>query len=250
MHGAPFNSIVPWPRSGKFNSSPFLSLSTTSISSAPPSPFPCDARHVHCLPHRGLCPPLHPRSLSLVGAHGHRRPIRSQRAQPRRCISCVLPMHLHPPLPLTLIYICCRSGNPFRESGPPACMAKLIMMRHKVRKKTAPLSHSHKPPCCAYMHELLTCTPAVKPSQHAMAAHFYGRSTYPTASVHITDASPTASVMDPHPQTFRSTTPLTQHPLFLLSLSATNQRRFMHALAFVASSHQTTTLTTIPHRPL
>jgi hypothetical protein len=26
------------------------------------------------------------------------------------------------------------SGNPFRESGPPACMAKLIMMRHKVRK--------------------------------------------------------------------------------------------------------------------
>ena len=25
-------------------------------------------------------------------------------------------------------------GNPFRESGPPACMAKLIMMRHKVRK--------------------------------------------------------------------------------------------------------------------
>jgi hypothetical protein len=26
-------------------------------------------------------------------------------------------------------------GNPFRESGPPACMAKLIMMRHKVRKR-------------------------------------------------------------------------------------------------------------------
>ncbi|KAI0289493.1 hypothetical protein BC826DRAFT_914419 [Russula brevipes] len=25
------------------------------------------------------------------------------------------------------------SRNPFRESGPPACMAKLIMMRHKVR---------------------------------------------------------------------------------------------------------------------
>ncbi len=25
------------------------------------------------------------------------------------------------------------AGNPFRESGPPACMAKLIMMRHKVR---------------------------------------------------------------------------------------------------------------------
>jgi hypothetical protein len=26
------------------------------------------------------------------------------------------------------------TGNPVRESGPPACMAKLIMLRHKVRK--------------------------------------------------------------------------------------------------------------------
>jgi hypothetical protein len=26
------------------------------------------------------------------------------------------------------------TGNPFRESGPPACMAKLIMMRHKVTR--------------------------------------------------------------------------------------------------------------------
>ena len=24
------------------------------------------------------------------------------------------------------------AGNPVRESGPPACMAKLIMLRHKV----------------------------------------------------------------------------------------------------------------------
>ena len=24
------------------------------------------------------------------------------------------------------------AGNPFREQGPPACMAKLIMLRHKV----------------------------------------------------------------------------------------------------------------------
>ena len=32
------------------------------------------------------------------------------------------------------------TGNPFRESGPPACMAKLIMMRHKVRRKTIPRS--------------------------------------------------------------------------------------------------------------
>jgi hypothetical protein len=26
------------------------------------------------------------------------------------------------------------AGNPFRESGPPACMAKLIMLRHKVSR--------------------------------------------------------------------------------------------------------------------
>lgn len=30
------------------------------------------------------------------------------------------------------------AGNPFRESGPPACMAKLIMMRHKVRSSLSP----------------------------------------------------------------------------------------------------------------
>ncbi|EIM85553.1 uncharacterized protein STEHIDRAFT_169442 [Stereum hirsutum FP-91666 SS1] len=27
--------------------------------------------------------------------------------------------------------------NPFRESGPPACMAKLIMLRHKLNQTTA-----------------------------------------------------------------------------------------------------------------
>jgi hypothetical protein len=27
----------------------------------------------------------------------------------------------------------CTLGNPVRETGPPACMAKLIMLRHKVR---------------------------------------------------------------------------------------------------------------------
>ncbi|KAG1773878.1 hypothetical protein P692DRAFT_20793690 [Suillus brevipes Sb2] len=28
------------------------------------------------------------------------------------------------------------SRNPFRESGPPACMAKLIMLRHKIQTGT------------------------------------------------------------------------------------------------------------------
>ena len=35
------------------------------------------------------------------------------------------------------------TGNPFRESGPPACMAKLIMMRHKVRNAPLPLCSLH-----------------------------------------------------------------------------------------------------------
>jgi hypothetical protein len=100
--------------------------------STPPSPFSHDARHAHCLPRRGLCPPLHPRSFRLVRAHGHRRTIRSSRAGPRRCISCVL--CTSPSRSYTYSFIDV-SGNPFRESGPPACMAKLIMMRHKVRKK-------------------------------------------------------------------------------------------------------------------
>ena len=37
---------------------------------------------------------------------------------------------------LSLSVLCI--GTPFRESGPPACMAKLIMLRHKVSP----------PPCC------------------------------------------------------------------------------------------------------
>ena len=46
--------------------------------------------------------------------------------------------HLPPPLSLSSRRPSLSvSGNPFRESGPPACMAKLIMMRHKVRKKSA-----------------------------------------------------------------------------------------------------------------
>ena len=36
--------------------------------------------------------------------------------------------------------VCCLPGNPVRETGPPACMAKLIMLRHKVRAHAASLS--------------------------------------------------------------------------------------------------------------
>jgi hypothetical protein len=42
-----------------------------------------------------------------------------------------------------------KTGNPFRESGPPACMAKLIMMRHKVRKpRSARTPRAYSPPVC------------------------------------------------------------------------------------------------------
>jgi hypothetical protein len=30
----------------------------------------------------------------------------------------------------------CQPGNPFRETGPPANMAKLILLRHKVGRST------------------------------------------------------------------------------------------------------------------
>ena len=45
-------------------------------------------------------------------------------------VACPLPLH-------GLSALCI--GTPFRESGPPACMAKLIMLRHKV---------SSALPCC------------------------------------------------------------------------------------------------------
>lgn len=33
-------------------------------------------------------------------------------------------------------FSCCQPGNPFRETGPPANMAKLILLRHKVSPLT------------------------------------------------------------------------------------------------------------------
>lgn len=49
-----------------------------------------------------------------------------------------------------LVSLFFRTGNPVRESGPPACMAKLIMMRHRVRdvhrvQRNTPLTLSLTP---------------------------------------------------------------------------------------------------------
>ncbi|KAH9049233.1 hypothetical protein EDB83DRAFT_2401014 [Lactarius deliciosus] len=67
--------------------------------------------------------PSDARELSLVVA------ARASHLSPLRSLST-----LHEaltPAPLTPGY---PTGNPFRESGPPACMAKLIMMRHKLNQ--------------------------------------------------------------------------------------------------------------------
>lgn len=45
------------------------------------------------------------------------------------------PPHIHSRLQVaqdTILPLLFCTGNPVRESGPPACMAKLIMMRHRV----------------------------------------------------------------------------------------------------------------------
>ncbi|TFY81788.1 hypothetical protein EWM64_g2221 [Hericium alpestre] len=38
------------------------------------------------------------------------------------------------------------TGNPFREQGPPACMAKLIMLRHKLNNQTNSRKRRVSPP--------------------------------------------------------------------------------------------------------
>jgi hypothetical protein len=79
-------------------------------------------------------------------------------------------------------------------------MAKLIMMRHKVR--SAPF-HTHS------LTHLRAGHRTVKPSQYPPAAYQYSRPTYSTSAVHVTHTASTTSTMDPHPQTYQSTTPLT-----------------------------------------
>ncbi|KAH9007346.1 hypothetical protein EDB86DRAFT_82519 [Lactarius hatsudake] len=69
--------------------------------------------------------PSDARELSLVVASraSHLSPLHSAPSPPSTRRS-------HP-RPFTPGY---PTGNPFRESGPPACMAKLIMMRHKLNQ--------------------------------------------------------------------------------------------------------------------
>jgi hypothetical protein len=208
---------------GRFAQSPPFSSSTTTSSSTrlgdSALPLPVhDACHACLLPRGSLCPPLHPGSLCLVRAHGHRRTIRQPRTRPRRCISyapaslpATTPTPLRPPPSSSAkaLIRCPVTGNPFRESGPPACMAKLIMMRHKVRSPRSFLLRPFAPCYCI----MIVLTPiarlSVEPDQYPTAAHNSGSPTQRTAPVHTPHTTPTTCAVDPRFQTFQSATSLT-----------------------------------------
>ena len=86
--------------------------------------------------------PSDARELSLIVASRalHLPPLPFSLSTPHKALT---PAPRTPPYPPT--------GNPFRESGPPACMAKLIMMRHKVRNppfRTASVDLAYSPLVC------------------------------------------------------------------------------------------------------
>ncbi|KAI0032026.1 hypothetical protein K488DRAFT_86237 [Vararia minispora EC-137] len=53
--------------------------------------------------------------------------------------------------------------NPFRESGPPACMAKLIMLRHKLNQSNARKQRRSPSPARQYSRPRPTVRPAAVP---------------------------------------------------------------------------------------
>lgn len=116
----------------------------------------------------------------------------------------------HPPIHhLFSLPLSCTSpiaGTPFRDSGPPACMAKLIMMRHKVRTKYFSLSS----PRIFTLHSHVTPKSPAQPGQHPTAANHDTRAArHTSAAVHVVLAAPTTCAVDAHPQTFRSPASLT-----------------------------------------
>ncbi len=54
--------------------------------------------------------------------------------------TCKIPTAVPPPQSILILPI----GNPFRETGPPANMAKLILLRHKVSLSPSPSPLSDK----------------------------------------------------------------------------------------------------------
>jgi hypothetical protein len=101
------------------------------------------------------------------------------RAWPCRCFLYV--MHHLTPSP--------HIGNPFRESGPPACMAKLTMMCRKVCRDPLPTVYTLTP---------LSCT--VKPGQYLSTPRQYSRAMQCNMTIPITDASSKTSAMVLHTQ--------------------------------------------------
>ncbi|KAI0312475.1 hypothetical protein OF83DRAFT_1067118 [Amylostereum chailletii] len=53
--------------------------------------------------------------------------------------------------------------NPFRESGPPACMAKLIMLRHKLNQNNARKQRRAPTPVRALPRAYALPTPRPRP---------------------------------------------------------------------------------------
>ncbi|KAI9448538.1 hypothetical protein H4582DRAFT_2051971 [Lactarius indigo] len=106
------------------------------------------------------------------------------------------------PAPLTPGY---PTGNPFRESGPPACMAKLIMMRHKVRN-LLPIARIPR------AHLTYSRFAAVEPGQHAQTPHERDRTALCTTPVRIASTAPTGCPVDAHAQAFWAAAPLADLP--------------------------------------
>ncbi|KAN0140225.1 hypothetical protein V8E53_002121 [Lactarius tabidus] len=70
-----------------------------------------------------------------------------------------------------------KTGNPFRESGPPACMAKLIMMRHKLnqantrKRRTSPIAPRPAPRQFTLPAPRLRAAPWIRMPKHFGIQH-------------------------------------------------------------------------------
>ena len=116
---------------------------------------------IHCWP----CPPWGP--LGLVWAHGCRQPILWMRAQPHCYLLCIPSLLSLSALHEVLTSVphgtpAAPTGYPFCKSGPPACVAQLIMMRHKVWEA---------PPTPLATCKLTPHFPAAESGQHAQMPH-------------------------------------------------------------------------------
>ncbi|KZT27039.1 hypothetical protein NEOLEDRAFT_1089892 [Neolentinus lepideus HHB14362 ss-1] len=72
------------------------------------------------------------------------------------------------------------SRHPFRETGPPVCMAKLIMQRHKINQST---TRRRRSPSVSYTRQSACSYSAMSPSRSRIMPWLrfgrrFGRQTY------------------------------------------------------------------------